>query len=492
MDSSRLTQPWYRHSAMYAAPNCVLLKLDLGETPEAIPALRDARIGAQQYARKVDVGAVDSVLSRYASEYRVARLHGAAAMSHKPGQRNRRYNDMEQNFGLARTLRIEVPEDCNVGYLLNALRPLAVVEQASPHYLSTLPFDTAVAAQAIDVEAAWAPRDCIQAAEAEAYQAGDPAVITAVVDTGVALQHQELQGLMKPGFDSVMLGTTTLPAGIQLVGDATQVDADPEDMVGHGTSCMAIIGGAGRLIPPGLANGTTLVPVRSLASALFPGRPDPVGIGGCADIDMGLKMAVDLGAKVINCSFGSPIADLEPGEAVPHRDVVQYALAHGCILVAASGNSGKEQQFSPAALDGVIAVGACTQEGVPTGFSTSGEHVALCAPGERVLSASLNGYSLVTGTSFAAPFVAATCALLVARALCRSFPIDGATARTVLTSSAVPFSPAVRGHHGAGVLNALAALKRLDSFIDDAEEAEFMSSERGTEPQGGMRIAPDG
>jgi subtilisin family serine protease len=316
--------------------------------------------------------------------------------------------------------------------------------------------------------------------------------MTAVVDTGVAIHHLELDGLMKRGFDSVMLGGTDLPAGIQLLGDTSGIDSDPDDFVGHGTSCMAIIGGAGKLMPPGIANGTSLLPVRTLGSALFPGRPDPVGIGGCADIDVGFKMAVDLGAKVLNCSFGSPIGDLESGDPVPHKDVVEYALARGCIVIAASGNSGREQQFSPAALNGVIAVGACTHEGMPAGFSTSGHHVALCAPGERVLSAALNGYSLVTGTSFAAPFVAGTCALLVARALSRGFPLDGHTAREILVKSASSFSTAVQGLHGAGILNAFAALKYMDSYLDELEASESEHSEGGGEPRGGGRIAPDG
>jgi subtilisin family serine protease len=485
MDSSRLAQPWYKHSAIYATPRSLLLKLGLGETPDHIPALADTRCGAREYASKAGVDAVDQVLSHYAPEYRVSRLHAASATYHNPGSRHRGYNDLEQHFGLARTLRVDVSEGCNIGYLLNALRPLSLVEQASPHYLCTLPFDTVVPVGQIDMDAAWRPRDLVGAMEAAAYQSGDPAVMTAVVDTGAALNHQELDGLMKRGYDSVNLGANDLPAGIRLVGDILGLDADPDDSVGHGTSCLAIIGGAGRLMPPGLAQGTSLLPVRSLGSALFPGRPVPVGIGGSADIDFGLKMAVDLGAKVINCSFGSPLGELDAGDPVPHKDVVQYALARGCILVAASGNSGHEQQFSPAALDGVIAVGACNDAGVPASFSTSGMHVALCAPGERVLSASLNGYSLVTGTSFAAPFVAATCALMVARALDRGFPLDGTVARDILVSTALPFPAGTSARHGAGVLNALAALQRLDSFIDEVQESEFVNAERGNRPHGG-------
>src|SRR5258708_38187730 len=100
-------------------------------------------------------------------------------------------------------------------------------------------------------------------------------------------------------------------------------------------------------------------------------------------------------------SFGTPEQELEPGDPVPHLDVIRYGLARGCILVAASGNSSRAEAFSPASIEGVIAVGSVGLEDRPSAFSTSGDHVALSAPGENVVSAGLGGYSLSTGTSFA-------------------------------------------------------------------------------------------
>ncbi len=190
-------------------------------------------------------------------------------------------------------------------------------------------------------------------------------------------------------------------------------------------------------------------------------------------------MALDLGAKVLNCSFGSPMSGLDPSDPAPHKDLVDYALARGCILVAASGNSGKEEQFSPAALDGVIAVGAVGSDDRPARFSTTGPQVALSAPGERVVSAALSGYARVTGTSFAAPFVAAAAALLVARAESRAFPLDAAAVKRILCESARPFPADVPPGNGAGVLDACAALQRLDREIDRARDPEGLSRGQG-------------
>ncbi len=164
--------------------------------------------------------------------------------------------------------------------------------------------------------------------------------------------------------------------------------------------------------------------MRVLGAAQLTGKAEPVGLGAIPDIDFGMKRAVDLGAKVINMSFGTPENALPEGAATPHADVVRYALAHGCVLIAASGNSGRAERFSPACLEGVLAVGAVNAEGKPCSFTTTGEHVALCAPGERVVSAGLRGYQFVTGTSFAAPFVTAAAALLISRARRRSEAVD--------------------------------------------------------------------
>ena len=99
-------------------------------------------------------------------------------------------------------------------------------------------------------------------------------------------------------------------------------------------------------------------------------------------------------------------------------------------------------------------------------FSTRGDHVALCAPGERIRSLGLDGYQQVTGTSFAAPFVAGAAALLVARAESRSTPIDAALVRELLVESATSFSGGPVAGCGAGVLNAAAELNALDAWID--------------------------
>jgi subtilisin family serine protease len=256
-----------------------------------------------------------------------------------------------------------------------------------------------------------------------------------------------------------------------LVGDYSGVDRVPMDVVGHGTACAGIIGAAGRRLPRGLAGAARVLPMRALAGAQFVGRPTMTALGSLVDIDLAVKMAIDLGARVLNLSFGTPEGSLRPRDPRPHAAVVEYARRRGCVLVAASGNSGTAARYYPACLDGVIAVGSVGADGTPSSFSTRGDHVDLCAPGERIPSSGIGGYQHNTGTSFAAPFVAAACALLLARAARYSEAIDGDAVRDLLRRHAAPFPRGAEADGcGTGILDVPAALRALESAISQSPD----------------------
>jgi subtilisin family serine protease len=466
-----LAMPWAAAGERtYCLPGSLLVTLALGEAPDDAPAMVDVRHGHAKAMETLDGGAIDRIVSHYAGGVRAARVHSAAQSIGLPGRRHCNFNAAEQTSGLARTFLIRVPLGTSVGALAQALAQLPTVTAASPNYVAVAPMDMGVPIES-DGDAAWAPRAVIRAPEALAYEPGDPATLVGLVDSGVALDHPELAGRMRRGMDTVQLDAGAVAPGIQLLGDHNRYDGDPTDrFVGHGMGCAGIIGGLGVRMPPGLAGEAQIIPLRALAAARLPNKPNPVGLGAIADLDVAVKLAVDLGAKVINMSFGTEDSALNSASPKPHADVVRYALDHGCILVAASGNNGRETRYWPAAFEGVIAVGAIGADRRPTAFSTRGDHVALCAPGERVLSAGLDGYQFVTGTSFAAPFVAATVALLAARAARRATPLDSATAGSILRASAQPFSGGSTPGCGAGVLDAAAALQALDALIDQSPD----------------------
>mgnify|MGYP001182314440 CR=1 FL=1 len=476
----RFAMPWAPLTRVFCSPARCVVKLALGETPPHIPAYGDVRMGALPAADRIDGGPIDRTLRGLAGSFRATRLHTAASAHGRPGRRHVGYDALEQVLGLSRTLKVELSDLVHVGDVVDALRGVGAVESATPHYLCSIPFAAPAERFSIDDDEAWGPRLWIRAPEAMAYEPGDPAVIVAIVDTGVHAGSPDLRERLRAGFDTVDLVSRDVATGVVLVGDNAGADTDPEDLVGHGTSCAGIIGARGEGIPPGLAGLCGLLPVRVLGAARTPGRSEPVGLGSIPDIDAGVKRAVDLGAKVLNMSFGTPAAAIDDAEPV-HAEVVRYAVARGCVLVAASGNSGRTEDYYPAALDGVIAVGAVDGRGEPAAFSTSGPHVALCAPGERVVSLGLDGLARVTGTSFAAPFVAAAAALLVSRAGQRAQSLDSADVRRLLVGSAAPWSAAARGAgHGTGVLDVLAALQALERELDLRSEPEELPEQPAT------------
>jgi hypothetical protein len=130
-------------------------------------------------------------------------------------------------------------------------------------------------------------------------------------------------------------------------------------------------------------------------------------------IDNAIDDAVEKGAKVINMSIGGPV-NSEISAAISR------ATQSGVVIVAASGNdetppiTGGSVTF-PASHSDVIAVGATSQGNWRMDFSNYGPGFALnlVAPGSNILSTALNGgYKSASGTSFAAPQVAAIAALI--------------------------------------------------------------------------------
>ena len=472
-----LATPWASPGErQYSLPTSLVLKLALGEAPEEIPTVRDVSRRVLPAATAIDGGPIDRIISERAGGFRAARLFSSARAPMAAGQSHKAYDAVEQTTGMARTLVLRVPAGTPIGQMCEALSQISMVESASPNYVAVTPFEAPATFDRTD-DRGEGLREMVRMAEAHAIEPGDDAVVVGLVDSGIGKDHPEFARTFRAGYDTVRLETGDIAAGVELLGDHRRNDSNPEDrFVGHGMGCAGIIAAEGRAMPRGLGGHCRILPMRALAAARLPGKDTAVGLGAISDLDMAMKLAVDIGAKVINMSFGTDDTALSPRSPKPHADVVEYALARGCILVAASGNNGRTARFWPAAYPGVLAVGAVDGARRPAGFTTRGDHVALCAPGERVYTTALQGYQHATGTSFAAPFVAGAAALLVARSHRRARPIDALTVRDILMRTAQPFG-AGDGHGcGAGILDAAAALAALDLEIDralgDGDEAD--------------------
>ena len=184
-------------------------------------------------------------------------------------------------------------------------------------------------------------------------------ILVAVLDTGVDDSNPSLTGQTFGGYD--------------IVNDMAFVT----DKNGHGTACASLIagkGGEGGVL--GAAPKAKILPVKVMDDS---GKSDGFAIA------KGIVYAVEKGAKVINLSLGTT------SETTLLDSAIDYALGKGVLIVAASGNEGKEGENYPSTVDGVLCVGAIDGEKWKAAFSNYGPKVDLVAPGVLVAAAAPEG-----------------------------------------------------------------------------------------------------
>ena len=273
----------------------------------------------------------------------------------------------------------------------------------------------AVAAAAPDpmLDQQWALSNPAQVGADVAWTQSDGAgVVVAVLDTGVQLNHPDLDGAIwtNPheipgnGKDDDHNGVIDDIHGANMFDNSPNVNDDN----GHGTHVAGIIAARkdNGIGGTGLAPAATIMPVKVL---------DQNMTGTTDDLARGIRYAADAGAKILNVSVNS---DTQTPDVT---DAVRYAGEHGAVVVASAGNNGRNIDLLPsypAALadPAIISVAASSESNILwSGSNTGTTSVDLAAPGDHVLSTALgSGYQSRTGTSAAAPFVSAALALLSA------------------------------------------------------------------------------
>lgn len=243
-----------------------------------------------------------------------------------------------------------------------------------------------------------------------------------VIDSGVDTSHPDLAGKVADQ------------------RDFAQGDVRAQDTVGHGTAVSGVV-----------AAGTNNA--SGVAGACFRCRLLVAKDGGQRPVDSwsikGIYWAAANGAKAINISSGG-YARSEAYEAA-----VDYAVSRGAVVVASAGNDATDQPRYPAAYDNALSVVATNRGDARASFSNYGPTVDLAAPGVDVLSTRLGGgYSYASGTSFAAPHVAALAGLV------RHQGLTAQQARAAIEDSAADLgAPGRDSVYGNGRIRAGAAVR---------------------------------
>lgn len=250
--------------------------------------------------------------------------------------------------------------------------------------------------------------------------------IIAIVDTGVSLTHEDLQGSILAGYDFV------------------NGDSSPNDDNGHGTHVAGIAAAIGNNAKgvAGVASGAKILPVKVL---------DSEGSGYTTDIVNGMRYAADNGAKVLNLSLGANTSCSRT-----YQDAINYVRSKGAVVVVASGNS-NTAVASPANCTGTVSVGSVNSSLVRSSFSNYGSVLDVVAPGESIASTYPNNqYANMSGTSMASPHVAGVAALILAA----NSSLTPDQVETILKQTATDLGAAGRdNYYGSGLVNALAAVQ---------------------------------
>jgi hypothetical protein len=227
----------------------------------------------------------------------------------------------------------------------------------------------------------------------------------AVVDTGIDYTHPGLGG----GFG----------AGKKVIGgyDFVDDDADPMDTYGHGTGVAGVIA-ANEFVH----NGRTyrgVAPEAKLVALRIDEANQPVPD---ERIEEALKWVISnrksLGITIVNISFGyGTFADAEVSPIF--GDELTTLKNAGVFITASSGNNGVSDPPGiqhPAADPNVFSVGAVDEFGTIAEFTERSDQLDMLAPGADVATTALTSaaedYRFASGTSYAAPFVAGTVALM--------------------------------------------------------------------------------
>jgi subtilisin family serine protease len=279
----------------------------------------------------------------------------------------------------------------------------------------------------------WGPKQ-VNAEQAWATSTGAGATV-AIVDTGVDLDHPDLDGKIVGG--ATFSCNDEFQAPEQPCGNGDW-ESGRNSSTGkghpHGTHVAGIAAaetdnGTGIA---GVAPDTKILAVKSLGGS---------GSGSFGEIAAGIRWSADNGADVINLSLGAipgAQAFTITGLISSVQEATAYARSKGAVVVAAAGNEFFPLCDTPAFDRGALCVIATNRYELKASYSNFGTNQQIdvvAAPGgdifgcqERIIatvpfgaegrcstSVGTPGYDFYAGTSMATPHAAGVAALLMAQ-----------------------------------------------------------------------------
>jgi len=228
-----------------------------------------------------------------------------------------------------------------------------------------------------------------------AIEEGSSDYLIAIIDTGIDTDHPEFIGRIS----ELSYNPVTEEVGISAV----------EDDQGHGTSVAGVIGAIKNNNQgiAGIVQNSKLLVIKTNSIDNPNTTDDESETYSDSNLVKAIRYATLHGADVINMSLGGP------GYNNTVQNAINDAYDAGVIVVASSGNNGDDTLQYPASYQNVISVGAVEEDMGIASYSSFNSLVDLSAPGSLIVVTDLDGgYAWASGTSFAAPQVTGSIALM--------------------------------------------------------------------------------
>lgn len=386
---------------------------------------------------------------------------------------------------LGRMYVIQFEREIDPIYLSGKLSKLKEIEFVEPYYLYETvytPNDPALGSQYAITK--------IKADSAWDVSKGDTTIVIGIVDTGVDWNHPDLAAniwsnageIPYNNIDDDNNGFVDDIRGWDFGGLDGTPDNDPmEDRPDHGTLCA---GCASAVTNNGI--GIAGVGFNCEIMAIKTSRDDYRTNEGRALIAYGYEgilYGVDNGCSIINCSWGGSVY------SILAKTVIDYAVEHNVLIVAAMGNENVESANYPARYDGVFAVASSTSGDKRSSFSNYGYDVDVTAPGTSVYSTWMDDtYSSASGTSLSSPITAGLCGLVKSVFPNYTAKQIGEQVRTNCDDIDV-LNPIYANKLGKGRINAYASLTNTNSKSIRLESVEYLEDGDGAfEPNETIQI----
>jgi len=234
-------------------------------------------------------------------------------------------------------------------------------------------------------------------------------VKVAVIDSGVETSHPDLAEI-------------DLADDLAIVAEGHRlrvVRGDGYDVFGHGTAVAGVI--------------RKLAPRAQIGSIRVLGKHNS---SRSTIIQRAAQEALDRGYQILNCSFGCGVMD----QVLQYKAWVDEAYLKGAHVIAACNNEDFSTPEWPACFPSVIAVNMARTASEEIFYYQRGTLIEFAAKGVDVRVAwSGGGEKTVTGSSFAAPRLAA----LLARLLSVYSELTPVEAKAILHAIAAPWSSRV-------------------------------------------------